>query len=240
MTNYYKTKYFCARCGIRLMQGADVCHKCGLAVTSDAPFYKTAVEGSGGVGWSEKINDKRFAAYRKNNRIYIWIWAAALAVIIPLLLLIFEEFDSITEALTVSGVIFGMFLLIGLFSSLKTIFTGKQWEGNVIKKEVLDRKKSYLNGGRIIVNVYMEYIIHVKTLKGKNITLTYQDDDTMYNYFNIGDRVRRHGNGKIKYIEKYDKTNDSVIFCAACGYKSDIRADYCSACGCPLLKGRIF
>ncbi|MHB1152588.1 MAG: hypothetical protein ACYCWE_06555 [Eubacteriales bacterium] len=238
MTNIYKAKFFCARCGIRLTRGANVCHICDLSITSDAPFYKTAVQGSGGIGWSEKINDPRFNAYRKNNRIYIWIWTIALAVIIPVLLLAFGDFESLTEALTVGGIVFVMFVLIGFFSSLKTIFTGRQWEGNVIYKEVNDRKKSYISGNKVIQQVYTEYAVHVKTLNGKNIILTYKNDDTMYNYFNIGDRIRHHG--KVKYIEKYDKSNDSIILCAACGYKSDIRADYCSACGCPLLKGRVF
>lgn len=236
MINHYKMMFFCANCGIRLKKGAAFCRRCGHAVTSDAPFYNTPVQGSGGVGWSDKINDRRIAAYRKNSSIYIWIWAVALAVIIPVLLLAFGQFESITEALTASGFICGMFLLIGLFSSLKTVFTGKQWEGDVIYKEVSDRKRSYNSGDEVLQEVYTEYAVHVKTLNGKNITLTYQNDDSMYNYFNIGDRIRRHGHGKIKYIEKYDKSHDSVIFCAACGYKSDIRANCCCACGCPLLK----
>ncbi len=234
MTTNHKMLFFCPACGDRLKNKTGFCGRCGFDLSSDAPFSRTAPGGS--TGWSERIRDPRFAAYRKNSTIYIWIWTGALAVAVPALLLASGEFDSPAQALTVGGVICGMFLLIGLFSSLKTAFGGKGWEGDVVYKAIADRKKSIRDDDGQVQEIVTEYAVHVRTTGGKIIVLTYENDDTMYNYLNVGDRLRRHARGKISYIEKYDKSHDSFLFCAACGYRSDIRADWCRACGCPLLK----
>ncbi len=61
-----------------------------------------------------------------------------------------------------------------------------------------------------------------------------EDDDTLYNYYRIGDRVRHHAG--LNSYEKYDKTRDSIIFCAACATLCDIGDDVCYRCKCPLLK----
>ncbi len=237
MSRYDKMLFFCAKCGAPLQRKTDQCSQCGLKVTSDAPFYKTEIRGAGGIGWSDMINDRRFARYRKNSGIYILIWTIGLAVLIPGLLLAFGEFNSFTEALTVAGVICGMFMLIGLFFSLKFLSGGKQWEGTVTGKDTADRKVTRMDQGSLVDDVYTEYIVHIETTKGKHTALKYRNNDTMYHYLTTGDKIRYHGKRGLKYIEKFDKINDTFIFCAACGFKSDIRADFCLACGCPLLKG---
>lgn len=61
-----------------------------------------------------------------------------------------------------------------------------------------------------------------------------EDDDTVFNYFLVGDRVRRHG--KLNSYEKYDKTADSIIFCSDCATLCEITLEVCRLCQCPLLK----
>ena len=52
-------------------------------------------------------------------------------------------------------------------------------------------------------------------------TKSAEDDDTVFNYYQIGDKVRHHGG--LNSIEKYDKSGDEIIFCNACTYLNDIK-----------------
>jgi hypothetical protein len=69
---------------------------------------------------------------------------------------------------------------------------------------------------------------------GKIYTRSAENDDTVFNYFKIGDKVRHHGG--LNSIEKFDKTGDKIIFCSSCAYLNDVRDDLCVKCKCPLLK----
>jgi len=66
------------------------------------------------------------------------------------------------------------------------------------------------------------------------VELTAEDDDTVYNYYQTGDRVRHHGG--LNSFEKYDKSQDDIVFCNACASLNDINDEYCFRCNCPLLK----
>jgi hypothetical protein len=74
----------------------------------------------------------------------------------------------------------------------------------------------------------------IKKDDGKTYTQSSEDDDTVFNYYQIGDKMRHHGG--LNTFEKYDKSNDEIIFCNACAYLNDIKDDYCVKCKCPLLK----
>ena len=69
---------------------------------------------------------------------------------------------------------------------------------------------------------------------GKIYTRSAENDDTVFNYFKIGDKVRHHGG--LNSIEKFDKTGDKIIFCSSCAYLNDVRDDLCVKCKCLLLK----
>lgn len=71
---------------------------------------------------------------------------------------------------------------------------------------------------------------------GKKHVIKTRDNDTLYNYYSIGDRVRHHAG--LKCYEKHDKTGDKFIPCAACATFCDISGDRCFRCKCPLLKRR--
>jgi hypothetical protein len=61
-----------------------------------------------------------------------------------------------------------------------------------------------------------------------------ENDSTVYEYYKLGEKVRYHG--KLKTFEKFDKSNDDIIFCNACSFLHEISEETCRNCGCPLLK----
>lgn len=81
---------------------------------------------------------------------------------------------------------------------------------------------------------YLEYTVFIRANGGKTHRIVADDDDTLYNYYRIGDRVRRHAG--LNTFEKYDKTDDKFIQCNACATLCDIGDDVCFRCKCPLLK----
>ena len=68
-------------------------------------------------------------------------------------------------------------------------------------------------------------------MTAKQHEITAEDDDTRYNYYQIGDRVRYHGS--LRTYEKYDKSKDSIIFCNACASLNEITAESVTAVDVP-------
>jgi len=81
---------------------------------------------------------------------------------------------------------------------------------------------------------YEQFTVFIRSENGKIHTITAENDDTLYNYYQIGDKVTHHAG--LNSFEKYDKSQDMIIFCNACATLNDIRDDYCYRCECPLLK----
>lgn len=181
-----------------------------------------------GTGYSEKINDPAFEKYIRNNKQWAGIFSMMLSVIVIISFAVYGHFShdmDNPEALYIGLVIGGMFIAIGLYKiiGIKRSIT---WDGKVTNKLIRHKRKDRL---------YIEYIV-VVTMDGtdKTYELTSVDDDTVYNYYRIGDLVRHHGG--LNSYEKYDKTNDTIIFCNACSTLHDILDDVCFRCHCPLLK----
>lgn len=123
-----------------------------------------------------------------------------------------------------------MFLLIALAQILGRK-RGSTWDGTVENKKI---KKKTANQGDGNYQEYLEYSVIIRSDAGKRHAIRVRDDSTLYNYYRVGDRVRRHAG--LNSYEKYDKTGDRFIPCAACATLCDIREDRCSRCQCPLLK----
>ncbi len=231
--------YFCPHCGEKFPAKANHCSHCGFEPHGSDPYRGASAIGAGGIGWSDRIQAPQFAKYQKSRRKIIMIWAFALAILIPALILIFDRSDGEGENLFVVLVIGGMFLLIGLYSALSTRHKGKGWDGVVEDKKVFEKKRRVSdNDGNSHMEHYLEYIVYVRRTNGRIEELKYTNDATVFDYYAIGDFLHKHANRNLRTIEKYDKSKDEIIFCAACGGMSDIRADYCLQCGCPLLKGQ--
>ena len=80
----------------------------------------------------------------------------------------------------------------------------------------------------------MQYKVIITDDRGKEHEITVEDDDTLFHYYKLGDKVRYHG--KLKTYEKYDKSKDEIIFCSACATMHAITEDRCHRCKAPLLK----
>jgi len=167
----------------------------------------------------------------------IIIWCTGLAVLVPGALHAFGQLDFDSEGLIVTLVVATMFILIGLIAAINTLKHDKSWEGVVEGKRIERRKNKVKNkNGSISIKLYDDYIVTFRLSNGIVKEITHTNNSRYYEYLNVGDCIRNHQSNKIKYIEKYDKSQDEIIYCAACAYVNDLRGNFCQACGCPLVK----
>ncbi|AFA50017.1 hypothetical protein [Acetobacterium woodii] len=224
--NFPKT-FFCSQCGSKLKGNNQKCPHCGFNFQSKNPYGDKEALGSGGIGWSDKINDPLYAKYQYNKRKVILLFSMVLIIAIPILLVSIGDLELNQEGFFVIAIVTSMFFLIAFFSIRDTKRYGKEWEGIVI-----DKKESLQTKNKIQRNVI------IIQLENHNIKeLSFADNLTHYAYYNIGDRIKSHNKKNIHTIEKFDKSKDVILFCPSCGYLCDSRDNYCRACGSPLLKG---
>ena len=220
----FEKTFFCTQCGSRLSGKKKVCRSCGFDITTDKPYGDRSPLGAGGTGWSDAVSDYRFAGYQGNRRTYITIFTLLLVIAIPTFLLLSGDLGMDKEGITVIAVLSAMFLLIALYSMKSTRKKGLEWTGTV------EDKRDYYGSQSNIVLVRLD--------NGKMVELRMADDPVKYEYFKVGDRLKKHNRPNLRAIEKFDKTRDEVLFCPSCSYMCDTRDDYCGSCGSPLLKGR--
>jgi hypothetical protein len=189
------------------------------------------------MGYSKLINDKRFENYIKSKKKYNIIFALILSFIVIIGFYINGENNpdmNNPESLYIGLVISAIFISIGIYATIGINLT-KTWDGVVIDKTKQKKKKDIGNPGEHLYKDVIEYKVIIKRNdNGKLYDIASYDDDTLYNYYNINDKVRHHK--KLNSYEKYDKSKDTIIFCNACGSLEDIKSDTCSKCHCPLLK----
>lgn len=189
------------------------------------------------VGYSARINDPAFARYVKNTSRWTAVFAFILAAAAVAAFYVTGEMgaDNLEnpQALFIGIGIGGMFLMIGLFSIISRR-RSKTWDGVVVDKKIKKKQRRQGSEEDYYYVDYLEYTVLVQDKSGKKHRMTAEDDDTAYNYYQVGDRVRHHAG--LNSYEKYDKSEDSIIFCNACGTLCDIHDDHCFRCKCPLLK----
>ncbi|MDG1279059.1 MAG: hypothetical protein P8O16_17400 [Algoriphagus sp.] len=176
------------------------------------------------MAYSSKIKDPKFDQYLKNTRNYRYQFAFGLGVIAVIGFFLYGEFSDEMdnpEALYIGLVIGGMFLLIGLYSVF-SLRPKLDWDGEVAEKEILEKD------GKSI------FLVYIEDSRGMRHELRAENDPTVYEYYKLGEKVRYHG--KLKTFEKFDKSNDDIIFCNACSFLHEISEETCRNCGCPLLK----
>lgn len=235
----YDKTFFCSRCGQRLETRKKTCQSCGFGFGTADPYKGQPALGAGGIGWSQRVNDPLFANYQKNSRRYMVIFATMLAVVVPVIMLATGDLQWDEEGKMVMGVIGGMYFLLAIIMCRNTMRKGREWLGVVEDKKCFQREKwgSRDSKGRRQKVRYSEYVVYVRLREGKLHELKY-NDHTLYDYYSIGDHLHCHRKKNLRAVEKYDKSRDAILFCGACGRICDARADYCAACGCPLLKGQ--
>jgi len=186
------------------------------------------------IEYSSKINDPAFAKYVKDTNRWSGYFSLGLALVAVLGFFIYGEVSDEMEnpeALYIGLVIGCMFLLIA-FYQITSRNSSKTWDGTVVDKKITTKRRH--DKYQDYWKEYQEYKITIKADNGKKHELTDEDDDTKYNYYKIGDKVRHHKG--LNSFEKQDKSDDTIIFCNACASLNDIQEDYCFRCKCPLLK----
>ncbi|MGD9569756.1 MAG: hypothetical protein AB7V48_15840 [Sedimentibacter sp.] len=189
------------------------------------------------IGYSSKINDPAFDKYLVNTSRWSAIFSVIIAVIAVIGFFIYgetsREMDN-PQALLIGIAIGSMFILIALYQIISRN-KDTTWDGVVTEKKT-EKKQRNQNSSNddYYVHYYHEYKVVIIDEHGKSHTLLFEDDDAVYNYYNVGDRVRHHKG--LNSYEKYDKSKDTIIFCNACGSLNNIEDDYCFRCNCPLLK----
>ena len=234
----------CPKCGNESDKSIKFCVECGSPMAgigqesgADSVTEQAAPQNSGSlVGYSERINDPAFARYMKQSKTWSFTFAAVLAVIAIVGFYIYGErsyeMDN-PEALYIGLGIGGMFLLIALFQTIGRVRV-KGWDGVVINKKIEKKTRERGSNDNTYLERYILYTVVFKGDQGKIEERGVENDDTRYNYYKIGDRVRFHKG--LNTIEKYDKTGDTIIFCNACSSLNDINDEVCFRCSCPLLK----
>lgn len=224
----------CPNCGVDSNASVRFCTECG----SPIPASMDEKEGAKGnlKGFSSKINDQAFVKYIKNTKRWAYIFSSIIALIAIGGFFIYGETSSEMDnpqALFIGLGIGGMFLAIAFLQSMGR--NTSTWDGAVVDKriEAKKRKRSSGNNDYYWQN-YTLYTVFIKRDNGKINTISAEDDDTVFNYYQIGDKVRHHGG--LNSFEKYDKSRDTIIFCSACASLNDIQNDVCFRCSCPLLK----
>ncbi len=185
-------------------------------------------------GYSTKIDDPAMARYLRDTKRWSAIFSIILAVVAIAGFYIYGETSSgmdNPEALYIGMGIGSMFILIALFQ-IAGRNRSTTWDGMVTDKKVKEKRRHDKYQNRWVE--YLEYTVSMKADNGKMHYISAEDDDTLYNYYQIGNRVRHHKG--LNSYEKQDKTGDSIIFCNACASLNDIQDDYCFRCNCPLLK----
>ena len=226
---------YCTNCGSQLSETTRFCSACG---TERKQVSQRVPQSPGLYGFSNRIGDPAFAKYLKNTNRWSAIFSIILAVVAVIGFYIAGEAGaegmSNPQSLYIGFGIGGMFLLIALFQ-----ITGrkrsKTWDGTVVDKKIKKKTETHTySDDDVRYEDYLEYSVIIRSDQGKQYTIKNRNNDTLYNYYRVGDRIRHHAG--LNSYEKYDKTGDKFIPCNACATLCDINEDYCFRCKCPLLK----
>lgn len=168
------------------------------------------------VGYSKKITDPAFKRYIQQSKRWSLIFSLILAVVAVAGFFIYGERSVDMEnpqALYIGLAVGSMFVLIALLQNLSRK-RSKTWDGIVIDKRI--ERKTRKNKTDEIED-FILFTIVIRSNSSKIHEITAEDDNTLYNYYKIGDKVRHHAG--LNTFEKYDKSKDSIIFCNICHYK---------------------
>ncbi len=220
---------YCEKCGQLIENNVKFCRICGTPVTIQSPQSSIRP-----VGFSDRINNQAFKLYKNKSKTWSIFFAFILAIIAVAGFMIYGNVSdeiSYPNSLYYGLAIGGMFIAIALLQTLKRGFDST-WDGVVADKK--SYRRNLQDDDSATANYENIYELKIKKNSGGSRKHKIVNSPVLYNYYNIGDKVRHHKG--FQYYEKYDKSRDSQILCAACLDFNDIRADKCERCKCPLLK----
>lgn len=191
--------------------------------------------GGGGVGFSSRINEPGFVGYRGHSS----RWPAAFSLVLAAAATVgFALAGSLPgsrlqnpQALYLGLFVAGMLVIVGL-AQIRSGNRRQTWDGTIVDKRVEFRRQVDHQTQR--ETSLCIYTVGVISDSGQLHTMRFKNDAARYGYFALGDRVRYHGG--LGSYERYDKSQDRIIFCNVCGARELISQDFCSRCRYPLLK----
>lgn len=232
---------FCSSCGNQIADNSKFCTKCGkqtLNVNSNNqqsnihPYSQKYNQML--IGFSPKINDPAFEKYKRNSALWSYSFAIILALIAIIGFTIYGNSSGEIEwptSLFYGFGIGGMFIVIAILQNVRRSLD-KTWDGILIDKNTYKQREYDDDSNHYSTHTY--YNLVVEKQNGGKVKHRFKDLPGIFNYYNIGDRLRHHRG--FQYYEKYDKSQDSQIICTACLTMNPIQNDHCTRCKCPLLK----
>ncbi len=182
-------------------------------------------------GFSTRIDTPEFrAAMGSSGKVFAITSVLTAVLLAPLLMLVVSFFSKVELAdLIIPGIIVEAIALVYVIWSALKRSLGKTWDGEVVKKYVEEKYDSKNDTSEHI------YITEMRTDEGKKHKHKEHLLHPVYDYFEVGDRVRYHP--KLNFpFEKFDKTRDAYVPCPFCGQRQDVTHDTCQNCKMPLLK----
>ena len=223
----FEKRFFCNQCGARLPRSESSCPRCGFDFMAVEPFGNEKQLGAGGIGWSDRVSDHRFTIYQKNRRNYILLFTVLLITVISIFLFSSGDLSFNQEGLFVILFLVLLFSSIAVYAFRNTKKFGSDWTGTIVEKKG-DPNKKYQNQ-------IMQLTIRLES--GELIQHPISCA-TVFESLQVGDQVRNHQNPNLRFLEKFDKSSDLFLYCPSCATENDARANYCHACGSPLLIGK--
>ena len=220
--------FFCWNCGDRIEKGKRKCPNCNVFYSHKRKYGDVEALGSGGVGWSQNGRHPSIRRYARRYVKAVLVWLIGLSIVVPAILLAIDDISFDKEGKVILSIIVGIFWLFGLgFLFINQGRSKPSWDGEVISKDILEKSDSDRDSIHSLV---------IRKNNGKIIKFSQRGARGFFDYIEIGDKVRYHGYKYMHYLEKYDKSKDTVIPCNACGEVCDIRQNYCARCGTILIK----
>lgn len=227
---------FCSKCGAAISENIRFCSACGNAVQGDTQQQVSGFQQAWQqslVGWTNRHLEPAVLARAVKNKKAAWIFTVVLTIVFPVGFFIAgNAMDDLplNEAVIIGLGLGLLMLLIGLvrISRMKS----GTWDGTVTDKK--HKQKVERDQDDSHTRYRTVYTLILTEDNGKKHKLNYTDNRALYDYFNIGDRVRCHV--AFSTYEKYDKSRDSMLFCNICGTINDITNDTCKSCRLPLFK----
>ena len=162
------------------------------------------------VGYSSRIDDPRFDRYRKHSVLWPIIFSIIIASVAVAGFYLYgmfsDEMDN-PQALYIGLGICGMFFLLGLYSAFGRKY-GDDFEGKVSDKKIKIRKRNP-KGTLDPREEITIFTVFVRDQYGRIHEISAEDDDTLYNYYNVSDKVQYHC--KLRTYETY-KFNIKIYF----------------------------
>ncbi|MEA4889129.1 MAG: zinc ribbon domain-containing protein [Clostridiaceae bacterium] len=218
---------FCPHCGYEMQEQQNFCKNCGAALTQTSPAALPA-------GFSPRINDPSFDRYKKKSRQWSFLFALILAVAAIAGFPIYGHYSGEVDwpaSLYYGMGIGGMFLVIALLQTLRRGMD-KTWDGVVADKKTYRVVEHH--DDEHTPSYRQQYVLKIRKDSGRIKKHKWYDQPALYEYYAIGDRIRHHKG--LLYYEKFDKSQDKQILCAACLSFIDAQQDQCPRCKCPILK----